>query len=285
MPNSDKSSIKIGEKLAKDALDKAAAKLSTRARALKSPGNILLEGDSWFNYPADDIPFILEVDYGYRVETVARRGDTLKAMAFESPQIEAFTKRLKRMASDGFPPKAILLSAGGNDVAGREFGAFLNHINSGKPILNDAVYKAFLSERIKPAYVSWFSAVNEICKQVLGAKRPILIHGYDFAVPDGRGYNIGVNISGPWMKPGFLANGRVNQEANKSAITTMISELNDLLAMVPRVPSLENVIHLDLRGSLPNGKDYKKWWANELHPTDEGFAIVAAKYHAVLAKL
>jgi hypothetical protein len=285
MPKSDRASIKAGAAFAQTAIDKLATRKSQFKAGQGSPGAVLFEGDSWFNYPADDIPFILEVDYGYHVETVAKRGDTLKSIAFDPSQISDFIKKLTRMKAAGQAPKGVLLSAGGNDVAGREFGGFLNHVNSGNPILNDAVFATFLDERMRPAYISWLTSINEICKQVLGNKVPIIIHGYDFAVPDGRGYNLGVTISGPWMKPGFEANGWTDRQANKKVVQTMITGVNDVLAGLHLIAGLDNIRHLDLRGSLPNGADYKKWWANELHPTDEGFAIVAAKFHAVLQSL
>jgi hypothetical protein len=34
---------------------------------------------------------------------------------------------------------------------------------------------------------------------------------------------------------------------------------------------------VDLRGTLSQGAGYKASWANELHPTKEGFRAVAAK--------
>lgn len=283
MSKADNSSIKAGQKLAEKVINTASKRTSWASTGNMARGSILMEGDSWFDYPADDIPYILEVDYGYHVERVARRGDTIESMANEPSQLADFLKRLKKMHASGKAPKAILLSAGGNDVVGQEFGSFLNHVNTGKPILNEEVFRIFLNEKFKPAYVSWLTAANTMSLQVLGAKRPIIVHGYDFAVPDSRGYNIGINISGPWMGPGFKRNGRMDLQANKKVVQSMISQLNDLLSKLSQISGLENVIYLDLRDTLPNGKDYKKWWANELHPTDEGFAIVAAKIHAVLA--
>jgi hypothetical protein len=35
----------------------------------------------------------------------------------------------------------------------------------------------------------------------------------------------------------------------------------------------------------PEGKKYKKLWANELHPTDLGFKAVAAEFHKIIATL
>jgi hypothetical protein len=285
MPNADQSSIAAGRKIADKALAKPTSRTKWSAGNGVSPGAILMEGDSWFDYPADDVPYILEVDYGYHVERVARRGDTMQSMATEPTQLADFLKRMKKMSSSGRMPKAILLSAGGNDVVGPEFGTFINHVNSGKPILNEEVYAIFLKEKYRPALISWLTAANTMSLQVLGAKRPIIIHGYDYAVPDGRGYNIGIDLSGPWMGPSFKRNGRNDLQANRKVVQVMISRLNELLSQIKHVSGLENVVHVDLRDSLSTGKDYRKWWANELHPTDEGFAIVTAKLHAVLARI
>jgi hypothetical protein len=45
------------------------------------------------------------------------------------------------------------------------------------------------------------------------------------------------------------------------------------------------VRHVDLRGTLSNelaGNKYKKSWGNELHPTEDGFTLVAGKIHAAI---
>jgi hypothetical protein len=292
MPDTDKISLNAGEKLAQTAIDKSKSRTSLWMAGQVSPGALLMEGDSWFDYPADDLPTILEEDYGYYIESVAHKGHTLESMAFDPGQINHVVKRLKKMQADGHAPKAILLSAGGNDVAGNSkevqtkgFGRFLNRASSGLPPLNDLIFSAFLEHKMRPAYITWLSALNKTCLETLGQKRPIIVHGYDFSPPDGRGYNIFEDFAGPWIRPAFDSFGWTDWRANKPVVATMISKLNELLSTLHLVQGLENVIHLDLRGSLPNGADYKKWWANELHPTDEGFAIVAAKIHAALAKV
>jgi hypothetical protein len=48
------------------------------------------------------------------------------------------------------------------------------------------------------------------------------------------------------------------------------------------------VHYVDLRCTLSTdltNDNYKKWWANELHPTADGFNSVAAKFAAVLSQL
>jgi hypothetical protein len=50
-------------------------------------------------------------------------------------------------------------------------------------------------------------------------------------------------------------------------------------------PAFSNVRYVDLRGTLTNllaADAYQDWWANELHPTPDGFHAVAAKFDAIL---
>jgi hypothetical protein len=48
--------------------------------------------------------------------------------------------------------------------------------------------------------------------------------------------------------------------------------------------SFAHVHYIDLRGTLANSSDYKKYWANELHPTERGFRVVAGMFAAVIDK-
>ena len=54
------------------------------------------------------------------------------------------------------------------------------------------------------------------------------------------------------------------------------------MAGLGELPHVKNV---DLRGTLSVGGDYKRWWANELHPTARGFARVTAQFASALAAL
>jgi hypothetical protein len=43
------------------------------------------------------------------------------------------------------------------------------------------------------------------------------------------------------------------------------------------------VFHVDLRHRLSNGfESYRDQWANELHPTDAGFRLLAPRFDEVL---
>ena len=43
-------------------------------------------------------------------------------MAYGGSQLDELTRRLEKLLRQGIVPRAILLSGGGNDVAGDEFG-------------------------------------------------------------------------------------------------------------------------------------------------------------------
>ena len=111
----------------------AAAADAARVRAAGDPataGVLVAEGDSWFDYPLNDVLRMLEDDHAYDVESVAHKGDRVEEMAYGRGQLEELTRRLEKLLRRGVVPKAILLSGGGNDVAGDEFGMLLNHSRS-----------------------------------------------------------------------------------------------------------------------------------------------------------
>jgi hypothetical protein len=70
---------------------------------------------------------VLEDDHGYDVESVAHRGDRVEEMAYGRGRLEELTRRLEKLLRRNVVPRAILLSGGGNDVAGDELGMLLNH--------------------------------------------------------------------------------------------------------------------------------------------------------------
>ncbi len=256
-----------------------------------SMGVLIAEGDSWFDYPWTDVLEELEDRYGYDVESVSHKGDTIEDMAYGSGQLNKFLKKIERLIRRGETPEAILLSGGGNDLAGDEFAILLNHADSAAPGLNDQVVSGLVDERLRFAYVSWVTEVTSLCMDQLGRPLPILVHGYDYSIPDGRGFWGGLGpLPGPWLEPGFREKGYVPEddpdgrfEANRRDIVKeLIDRFNTMLEELPGVPGLEHVTHVDLRGTLRTDETYKDWWANELHPTATGFAAVAAKFAAAL---
>jgi lysophospholipase L1-like esterase len=247
--------------------------------ASASAGLILAEGDSWFDYPMHDVLQILEDEHGYDIETLARSGDSLEAMAYGDGQLQTRSRRLERLLREQRPLKAILLSGGGNDIAGPQFGMLLNHADSGLAGLNDAVVTGVVEQRMAQSLLTVLHQVTALCRHWTGQALPIVLHGYDYPVPDGRGLLGGYGpLPGPWLDPGFRAKGFGPIEVRKGIVRKLIDRINQLQASVAALPGLEHVQHLDLRGTLSGSDDYRQYWANELHPSPKGFALVAARF-------
>ena len=268
----------------------APTKVPAKARALfgakKTAGVLIAEGDSWFDYPMQDVLRLLEDDYLFDVESVAHKGDCVEDMAHSKGQFEEFARRLEKLLRDGKAPRAVLLSGGGNDIAGDEFAILLNHAASTLPPLNEDIVRGVIDVRLKEAYASIISSLTTIAKSYLGRPIPIVTHGYDYPVPDGRGFLGGWwQLPGPWLKPGFQRKGHDDLAKNTLLIAQLIDRFNTMLAAVSALPEFAHVHYLDLRGTLKRDSAYKKHWANELHPNATGFDLITKKFADVIDKI
>jgi lysophospholipase L1-like esterase len=248
-----------------------------RALAVPPPTGLLVaEGDSWFDYPLHDVLTMLEDEHGFDVESVAHKGDTVEDMAYSGGQFDDFARLLEKVLRQGRVPDAILLSGGGNDIAGDEFAMLLNHAASGLPPINDDVVRGVIDVRTKNAYAFLISGLGEIAMRLLKRQIPVIVHGYDYPVPDGRGFLGGFGfLPGPWLQPGFQRKGFSNLDANTAVVGTLIDTFNAMLRQLARSDGFGHVRYVDLRGTLSHAAGYKRDWANELHPTRSGFSSVA----------
>lgn len=268
----------------------APALAPAKARSLygtsESVGVLIAEGDSWFDYPMQDVLRLLEDDYLYDVESVAHRGDCVDDMAHSEGQFEEFARRLEKLLRHAKVPRAILLSGGGNDIAGDEFAILINYATSTLPPLNDDMVRGLIDVRLKVAYASILSGLTAITKSYLGRPIPIVTHGYDYPVPDGRGFMGGWwKFPGPWLKPAFQRKGHDDLAKNTSVIGQLIDRFNTMLASVSALPEFAHVQYLDLRGTLKHDATYKKHWANEMHPNTKGFDLVTKKFADLIDRL
>jgi hypothetical protein len=244
---------------------------------------IVAEGDSWFDYPLHDVLRLLEDEHGFDVEAVAHYADRVEAMAYGEGQLADFTALIEKVIRNGRIPRAILLSGGGNDVAGPQFEMLLDHALSARPGLNDEVVSGVVDRRVREAYIAILVAITDVTRKRAGRVVPIVVHGYAHAVPDGRGFWGGAGpLPGPWLRPGFRYKGYSDPDRCKGLVAQLIDRFNDMLKDVARLKGFEHVQYLDLRPLLPNDGTYKTWWANELHPSKKGFEAVAAKFAAAI---
>jgi hypothetical protein len=233
----------------------------------KTKGWLVAEGDSWFDYPGSDILDWLH-QFGYDVESVARAGDHAEMMAFGRGQLDKLAIAIEKViaVAPDHKPRAILLSGGGNDIAGAQFGFLLNHAGSPNEGLNESIVKGVIDERVQEAYEHIIRKVTELCRRMVGTEVRIVMHGYGYPIPDGDGVLGGFGpLPGPWLRPGFIEKGFGDLTANKATMKRLIDRFND---MVERVAALfPHTRYVNLRPLLPAEK---KHWANELHPKPPG---------------
>jgi len=251
-------------------------------------GVLIAEGDSWFNYPFCDVLQELKHVHGFEVHSAAHAGDTVESMAYDLSQYAGLVDKFMELSEAGTQPSAILLSGGGNDIAGSVLTSLLNYKDSPNPGLNDAVVTGVFNDRLRPALARLISTVTALYRAHFAGTPKIVIHGYDYPVPDGRGYMGGLGpLPGPWLQPQFRSRGYTELATTTGLMQSLIDRFNDMARSVAAAPGMQNVRYLDLRGTLTNklqGSAYKKTWANELHPTRPGFADVAQKFSDALAR-
>lgn len=270
----------------------ALAKARTRRKARNTKGVLVAEGDSWFDLPSGDLLDRLD-QMGYKVLSVAKHGDTIESMAYNVEQLNRFCDLLVRVGTT--PPRAILISGGGNDLAGDRLALLLKYRKpEGSDGLDDIIV-ARVMERIKSAYRDIIVRITDACEEAgfnrNGFRVPILIHGYAYPVPDGRGYGGWFFLPGPWLKPGLEAQGYTDSERTASIVRCLMDKLHDALESVVLdccVQGIKHVYHLDLRKCLKDAEendDHKGLWSDEMHPTAAGFRVIAEVFDKKIQEL
>ena len=273
-----------------------------RTLLVATPGkrtfNLLAQGDSWFDYPpGTDLIDCLHSNHGHAITNIAVAGSTLNDEAYGPVPRELFGLPFGPKQSDDpdritelvhqiqqVKPQALLLSAGGNDVAGVEFFSFINNSKSGLPDVNTEVLNGVVNGTFQAAYEYLITTALAAAKDA-GITMPIFTHGYDYPWPDGRGVFsfLGWKV-GPWFDATFNAknfpnNNSTDLKVRHDIIVKFMDAVNTMLAGIAADAKYAGkVFHADLRGTLQSPSD----WANELHPGNDGFSALADKIDAAL---
>jgi lysophospholipase L1-like esterase len=278
----------IGAELAEQVLDERAAEYDpSELTERELRGVLVAEGDSWFDYPGGDILSELVDRYHWDVRSVAHRGDNLESMAYDVRQVHSRARAFDLLARRGEQPTALLLSGGGNDLAGPELTMALEHVASGMELINEDVLEQLINRRLKRALIALVEAVEILADRYFDRQLPVIMHGYGYPVPDGRGFSILGGwgpLPGPWLEPSFARKGVIDEalDVRRAAMRQIVMRFNTMINEVADLPSMEQLHVTDVTRLLPSGADYRDWWANELHPTPRGFrAVSAAIAHAI----
>ncbi|MBJ7309010.1 SGNH/GDSL hydrolase family protein [Rugamonas sp. CCM 8940] len=240
------------------------------------PLNLIAQGDSWFDYPlpvfahSDVIAHLKAMPLSPSILSLAHYGEAAEDML-------GVTKLHRLLAQlnagdDGSQYDAILFSGGGNDLAGDQFRLWIadSAVVHKDPALGlqSARVDAVLGI-VKAAYQDLILARDKIA-QAHNRSIPIFVHSYDFALPSG----VGVCTVGPWLKPSLDDRGW-DRETGPGIVKQLLTRFAELLDELQGQHA--DFIHVKTQGTLSAGQ-----WANELHPTPDGFAAISAKFVAAL---
>jgi hypothetical protein len=246
--------------------------------------SLIAAGDSWGDYPFTDLVEKLE-SHGYEAENVCRHGSTLESWAYDDEMGVLLARPFAKLARREQRPVAIVLSAGGNDIVGGKLESLLSHSRSGLPPLNADRLHAAIDVDLKQGLFKLISGINALSRLYFNEKLPVIVHGYGYVVPDGRGYlGGGWVLPGPWLRPALLRSGYDDIEQGRQIMRVLVDRFNVMLCGLQDVVGMENVRYVDLRPALCSS-EHRQVWCDELHPTGEGFARAAAEFAAELGRL
>jgi deferrochelatase/peroxidase EfeB len=278
-------------RLAREIRDLGARKPAPLLRTV----NVWCIGDSWLS--KHDLPDIIEELHalGYarpaESEPFADLGRKLLSMA--DPAALADLDRALRAYAPPHPaaPHAILLGGGGNDIVQRRLleprSARLYKILKTNPAnvagaLDQQELCKFLQQELEVYYRAILDTITR------RTAVPVLIHGYDWPIPDGRPA-VPV-LFGPWLQDIFRLRQVRDDLPFRSAI--MAELINQLNAMIQRVAASyqrrsHKVFHMGfpgfLQGQFGQGGDHTAYWHDELHPNRLGCKAIAAEIGRLLA--
>jgi hypothetical protein len=255
----------------------AGAKVAPAAASGTGPLQIFAEGDSWFEYP---VPFFgggiiprLEDRLGVPVLNLAKAGDEVRFMMGVEQRRE-LAKRFTKGCPAGGPWDVLLFSGGGNDIVDNPMALWVRDFRPAVPVA-DLIHK----ERYATALALVRAGYEDLIamRDSLSPVTHLVLHAYDFAIPDGRG----VCHLGPWLKPtfdlrGFPAGSVIRFEVVKA----MLQQFAAMLKAIEQ--KHHDVTFLNAQGTLV---PHPSSWHNELHPTRDGFKKFAAVFHQKLKQL
>jgi len=231
--------------------------------------NLYADGDSWFEYPPHrDVIGWLKVDGKPKpaILNQAHHGDSAVERLGLAKR-KRLLKNLNDKANGAFD--GLLFSAGGNDICGDQFVLWiLKYVEGTSPA--NSIYRDRIANMLGVLHACYADLI-----EIRNSYNPdcvVFLHGYDFAVPNG----VGVCGLGPWLKPSLDFRGWMDPALTRLVVTEVLLAFDKMLAQLEL--EYRNVVYIRTQGCLRAEAD----WANELHPTQEGFRKIASIFLAAM---
>lgn len=252
-----------------------------RARAAAAPKvvqplQIFAEGDSWFDYP---VPFFgggivprLESLLGVPILNLAKAGDEVRFMLGVEER-KLLIAQFTQGCPAGGPWDAMLFSGGGNDIVDNPMALWVKDFDPNVPI-EDHLH----AQRFDTALALVRAGYEDLIalRDRLSPTTRLLLHAYDFAIPDGRG----ICHFGPWLKPTFDLRKFPDQPTATKVVKEMLLRFATMLSQLAVAHT--DVLFVNTQGTLPPDT---KSWHNELHPAKTGFQQLAERFQLELKRL
>lgn len=245
-------------------------------KAPPKPLQVFAEGDSWFDYP---VPFFgggviprLEDTLGVPILNLAKAGDEVRYMLGVKERKELITQFTNGCPAGG-PWDVLLFSGGGNDIVDNPMALWIRDFNATLPpaaLVHQGRFDAALA-LVRAGYEDLIGLRDRLSPQT-----HLVFHGYDFAIPDGRG----ICHLGPWLKPTFDLRGFPSQAAAFAVTKILLQQFAAMLASLEAAH--QKVTFLNGQGTLAATASA---WHNELHPSKDGFKTFASLFQQKLKAL
>ena len=227
----------------------------------------LFLGDSWFWYPIGNLPVYIAPSFEHDIVVIGRNG--AEAQDWGTKHRKEIDFAFKMYAKD---VQALVLSGGGNDIAGTsDFLRILAEDCSKAKTITECYRDT------QPAEI--VGAIMGAYRQVIAKFRhynsdaPVLVHNYDYAWPTGDG------LFGPadWLKkPMDLA--KVPKKLRRDLLKDLLLQLRAGQIALTSETGVGKLIAIESGGTMPDdAAQVDQWWANELHPTNKGWKLLAKK--------
>ena len=194
-----------------------------------APLQIFAEGDSWFDYP---VPFFgggiiprLENRLGVPILNLAKAGDEVRYMLGVEERkllIEHFTNGCPA----GGPWDVLLFSGGGNDIVDNPMALWVKDWNPAMPPA-DHIHQPRFDAALALVRAGYEDLIA--LRDKLSPTTHLVFHGYDFAIPDGRGI---CYLARGSSRPSTCANSR-RARRHRRSYKAMLQQFAAMLTSLP----------------------------------------------------
>jgi hypothetical protein len=230
---------------------------------------LISEGDSWFSYPLSaTIADYIEMMSDFSMLRLEHDGDNAREiLAAGSEQLKKLRYYLKN-----YPVEALLMSAGGNDLAAKELKRILD-VRTAGATWQSAVKLGTLTTVLDDIVASYGRLLD--ARDSLRPNCVVFAHSYCYFEPNGRKATgpFGLGSAGPWVRPVLKARGIDPVTEGPQLARYLIDELHARLQALAAHRKRFTVV--DTRGALPADDVH---WADEIHPSGTGFRRLAQDF-------